>query len=77
MKTDIVIVGAGPAGIFTALELIRRGSKKKIVMVEKGVAVEKRRCPKAKTKDCVNCKPYNHRLFRRGRVFRRKAFSEL
>ena len=60
MKTDLVIVGAGPAGIFTALELIRRGSKKKIVMVEKGVAVEKRRCPKAKTKDCVNCKPYCH-----------------
>ena len=29
-------------------------------MVEKGVAVEKRRCPKAKTKDCVNCKPYCH-----------------
>jgi len=60
MKTDIVIVGAGPAGIFTALELIRRGSKKKIVMVEKGVAVEKRRCPKAQTKECVNCKPYCH-----------------
>jgi len=60
MKTDIVIVGAGPAGIFTALELIREGSKKKIIMVEKGVAVEKRRCPKAQTKDCVNCKPYCH-----------------
>lgn len=60
MKTDIVIVGAGPAGIFTALELIRRGSKKKIVMVEKGMAVENRRCPKAKTKNCVNCKPYCH-----------------
>ena len=60
MKTDIVIVGAGPAGIFTAMELIRKGSKKKIVMVEKGVAVEKRRCPKAKTKECVNCKPYCH-----------------
>ncbi len=60
MKTDIVIVGAGPAGIFTALELIREKSTKKIVMVEKGVAVEKRRCPKAQTKDCVNCKPYCH-----------------
>ena len=60
MKTDIVIVGAGPAGIFTALELIRRGSNKKIIMVEKGVAVEKRRCPKAQTKECVNCKPYCH-----------------
>ena len=60
MKTDIVIVGAGPAGIFTALELIRRGGPKKIVMVEKGMAVEKRRCPKAQTKECVNCKPYCH-----------------
>lgn len=60
MKTDIVIVGAGPAGIFTALELIRKGGNKKIVMVEKGLAVEKRRCPKAQTKDCINCKPYCH-----------------
>ena len=54
MKTDIVIVGAGPSGIFTALELIRKGGNKKIVMVEKGVAVEKRRCPKSQTKECVN-----------------------
>ena len=60
MKTDVVIVGAGPAGIFTALEMIRLGSKKKIVMVEKGAAVENRRCPKAKTKTCVGCKPYCH-----------------
>lgn len=61
MQADLVIVGAGPAGIFTALELIRKGEKnKKIIMVEKGVAVEKRRCPKAKTKECVNCKPYCH-----------------
>ena len=60
MKTDIVIVGAGPAGIFTALELIRRGSKKKIILVEKGAAIENRRCPKSKTHKCVNCKPYCH-----------------
>ena len=60
MKTDIVIVGAGPAGIFTALELIRRGSKKKIILVEKGAAIENRRCPKSKTHNCVNCKPYCH-----------------
>ena len=60
MKTDIVIVGAGPAGIFTALELIRAGCHRKIVMVEKGMAVEKRRCPKAVTRECVNCKPYCH-----------------
>ena len=60
MQADVVIVGAGPAGIFTALELIRKGGKKKIIMVEKGAAVENRRCPKVRTKVCVNCKPYCH-----------------
>ena len=60
MKTDIVIVGAGPAGIFTAIELIRNGSKKKITIVEKGVAIEKRRCPKQKTQKCVGCQPNCH-----------------
>ncbi len=60
MKRDVVIVGAGPAGIFTALEMLRRGSKQKIMIVEKGHAVENRRCPKAKVGHCVNCKPYCH-----------------
>ena len=46
-KYDLIIVGAGPAGIFTAVELLRRGSKKKILLVEKGKPVEKRHCPKA------------------------------
>ncbi len=57
---DVVIIGAGPAGIFTALEMIKKGSKKTIAIVEKGKPVEKRRCPKTKTKQCVNCKPYCH-----------------
>lgn len=60
MKTDVVIIGAGPAGIFTALEMIRKGSKQKILLIEKGQPVEKRFCPKAKTKQCVKCKPYCH-----------------
>ena len=58
MKTDILIIGAGPAGIFTALELRRLGCRKKITIAEKGKAVEDRRCPKAQTRKCVNCKPY-------------------
>ena len=60
MNTDVVIVGAGPAGIFTALEILKQGGKQKIVMVEKGKAVEERHCPKDKTGFCVNCKPYCH-----------------
>ena len=60
MKTDILIIGAGPAGIFTAIELLRRGYKGHITMVEKGKSVDKRRCPKAVTGKCMNCKPYCH-----------------
>lgn len=60
MNKDVVIVGAGPAGIFTALEMIKNGSNKSILIVEKGQSIEKRSCPKSKTKYCVNCKPYCH-----------------
>ena len=59
-KTNVVIVGAGPAGIFTALEMLKGGSKKKIIIVEKGQSIEKRSCPKHKTQKCVGCKPYCH-----------------
>lgn len=60
MKKDVVIVGAGPAGIFTALELVRKGSKKEIVIIEKGRSIQERSCPKSKTKKCVSCKPNCH-----------------
>ena len=54
---DLIIVGAGPAGIFTALELLRRNSQAKMLLIEKGKPVERRHCPKDKTGTCVNCKP--------------------
>ena len=57
MKQDILIIGAGPSGIFTALEMLKNGTKKSITIVEKGLPVEKRNCPKAKVGHCVNCKP--------------------
>jgi len=60
MHTDVVIIGAGPAGIFTALEMLKKGSRQKILIVEKGQAVENRRCPKSKAGHCLNCKPYCH-----------------
>jgi len=59
-KYDICIVGAGPAGIFTAIELLRNGSKKKMCIIEKGQPVEKRVCPKTFGGECRNCKPYCH-----------------
>lgn len=57
MMYDLVIVGAGPAGIFTALELVKKGRKDKILIIEKGKAVENRRCPKGKTGYCMECNP--------------------
>lgn len=60
MHYDVVIVGAGPSGIFTAFELIKQNSNKKILIIEKGVSVSQRYCPKEKTQNCVHCKPYCH-----------------
>lgn len=60
MKYDLIIVGAGPAGIFTALEIERNEKDKKILLLEKGRRIEKRHCPKEKTGECVHCKPYCH-----------------
>lgn len=60
MKYDVIIVGAGPAGIFTALELIKNKPDSKIVIIEKGQSIENRHCPKIKTQKCVHCKPYCH-----------------
>ena len=54
----VLIIGAGPAGIFTALELLRLGYKEKITIIEQGRLIENRVCPKSKTKDCTHCKPY-------------------
>ncbi|RGY97729.1 FAD-dependent oxidoreductase [Clostridium sp. AM58-1XD] len=54
---DVIIVGAGPSGIFCAYTLIQERPDMKILMIEKGRPIEKRTCPKRKTKVCVGCKP--------------------
>lgn len=56
-RYDVIIIGAGPSGIFCAYELIRQKPELKILMVEKGRPIEKRTCPKRTTKTCVGCKP--------------------
>lgn len=56
MKTDVLIIGAGPAGIFTALELVEMQADKRILIVEKGESIEMRYCPKVKCGVCMKCK---------------------
>ena len=58
-KYDVVVVGSGPAGIFTVLELLKNNDKLEILMLDEGRNIKTRRCPKSKTKKCVNCKPCN------------------
>ena len=54
---DVIIIGAGPAGIFTALELIKLNSTKKVLIIEQGKKIEDRYCPIEKTGKCLKCKP--------------------
>jgi uncharacterized FAD-dependent dehydrogenase len=54
---DVIIVGAGPAGIFTALEISKLKPELNVLIVDRGRGIEKRVCPARKTGKCVHCKP--------------------
>ena len=55
---DVAIIGAGPAGLFTAYELITNNKNLKVVLMDKGQKVKTRFCPMNKNKtNCVNCNP--------------------
>ena len=58
MKYDIIIIGAGPGGIFTAYELTQRQETLKIAVFEAGHPLKMRHCPidGDKVKSCVHCK---------------------
>jgi hypothetical protein len=53
-RYDAIVVGAGPAGIFAAIELIRSRPDARILIVERGKPIKKRACPARQT-HCVNC----------------------
>ena len=59
MKYDVIIIGAGPAGLFTAYELIENNKKINILLLDEGKFANTRTCPMKKTGKCINCKPCN------------------
>lgn len=58
MKYDVIIIGAGPGGIFSAYELVKENKGLKVAVFETGHSLDKRHCPidGDKIKSCINCK---------------------
>ena len=58
MNYDVIIIGAGPGGIFTAYELVKLNQNMKVAVFEAGHALNKRHCPidGDKIKSCIGCK---------------------
>ncbi|MDI3533935.1 MAG: uncharacterized protein PWQ82_300 [Thermosediminibacterales bacterium] len=57
-KYDVIIIGAGPAGIFAAFELVEKNRNLKVLILEKGRDIEERKCPSKEEKaSCYHCKP--------------------
>ncbi|MFY9175108.1 MAG: FAD-dependent oxidoreductase [Peptococcia bacterium] len=56
-RYDVVIIGAGPAGIFAALELTELNKNVSILIVDKGRNINDRHCPLTKVGHCIRCQP--------------------
>jgi len=57
MRYDVIIIGAGPGGIFSAYELAQKAPSLKVAVFEAGHALDKRHCPidGEKIKSCIGC----------------------
>ena len=58
---DIIFVGAGAAGVFAAYEFTKNNTKKKVLILDGGNPIERRKCPisEGKVKNCIKCNPCN------------------
>ncbi len=56
MKYDVIIVGAGPAGIFSALELTEK-TNLSVLVLDRGLEIDKRKCPSSRGLECKHCEP--------------------
>ncbi|MDD5897437.1 MAG: FAD-dependent oxidoreductase, partial [Clostridia bacterium] len=59
MKYDVLIIGAGPGGIFSVYELMKLNPSLRVAVLEAGHSLQKRKCPidGKKIKSCIGCKP--------------------
>jgi uncharacterized FAD-dependent dehydrogenase len=56
LKYDVIIVGAGPAGIFSALELTEK-TNLNVLVLDRGLEIDKRKCPSSRGLECKHCEP--------------------
>src|SRR5512135_1434085 len=56
MKYDVIIVGAGPAGIFSALELTEENNLN-VLVLDRGPEIDQRKCPSSRGLECKHCEP--------------------
>jgi uncharacterized FAD-dependent dehydrogenase len=56
LKYDVIIVGAGPAGIFSALEVTEK-TNLNVLILDRGADIDKRKCPSSRGFECVHCEP--------------------
>ena len=56
MKYDVIIVGAGPAGIFSALELTEKNNLS-VLILDRGAEIDQRKCPSSRGFECHHCEP--------------------
>ncbi|MBQ3266326.1 MAG: NAD(P)/FAD-dependent oxidoreductase, partial [Atopobiaceae bacterium] len=59
MEYDVIVIGAGPGGIFAAYELVKLRPDLRVVVLEAGHELSRRRCPIAEGRvfTCIGCKP--------------------